>query len=301
MARFRAKYKNMAVTADVPVTTATAASNDPSAEAAASPLIDNGDASGTLLQQIEALKGAEQAELARQRMLDPPPATSPVDDAVEAAKEQVVKLERNDTPDAEAEEVLDLDEKLRRMGMSEETIEWMHIHPQVLTDPAVNAQAQHLHHVLAGEGFEAYSEPYFMEMERRLFGTGAVDADDEYAEAERQLGAAERRRDRIADINRELEDIEQNHISDVDRVIHEARKGRQSPAPVTAPPRRVAPVSAPVSREAIGSGGRRDSRITLSLAQKEAAKISGISEEHYAMNLLRLREEKEAGYHTGKP
>lgn len=54
-------------------------------------------------------------------------------------------------------------------------------------------------------------------------------------------------------------------------------------------------VSAPVSREAMSWSGRREDRpgsITLSIAQREAAKIAGISEVDYAQQLIRFREEK---------
>lgn len=56
-------------------------------------------------------------------------------------------------------------------------------------------------------------------------------------------------------------------------------------------------VSAPVSREAPSWTGKREDRpgsITLSLAQKEAARISGLTEVEYSRNLLRLREAKAA-------
>lgn len=55
--------------------------------------------------------------------------------------------------------------------------------------------------------------------------------------------------------------------------------------------------SAPVSREALSWSGRREDRpgrMTLTAAQREAAKISGLSETEYARNLLLLREAKAA-------
>lgn len=55
-------------------------------------------------------------------------------------------------------------------------------------------------------------------------------------------------------------------------------------------------VSAPVSREVPGNNGKRQSgTITLSLAQREAAKASGVTEAEYAKQLVKLRAEKEAG------
>lgn len=55
-------------------------------------------------------------------------------------------------------------------------------------------------------------------------------------------------------------------------------------------------VSAPVIREAPGSGGQRGSGvIKLTPAQREAAKMAGITETEYAKQLIKLRQEKDAG------
>lgn len=64
-------------------------------------------------------------------------------------------------------------------------------------------------------------------------------------------------------------------------------------------------VSAPVSRETMANGsynsyGERPGRVTLSIAQKEAAKIAGVSEAEYAANVLRLRQEKADGRYGGE-
>lgn len=67
-----------------------------------------------------------------------------------------------------------------------------------------------------------------------------------------------------------------------------------------APPPRKAAVSAPPSRETPNSQGRRESRITLTHEQKEAAKITGISEEEYAKGLIQLRNEKAKGNYGGQ-
>ena len=58
-------------------------------------------------------------------------------------------------------------------------------------------------------------------------------------------------------------------------------------------------MSAPVSRDAPNlSTGRPQSRtITLSPAQRDAARISGISETEYAKNLIRLNELKAQGHY----
>jgi len=66
-------------------------------------------------------------------------------------------------------------------------------------------------------------------------------------------------------------------------------------------PTRKAPVSAPPSREALNASGKRNSRITLTMQQKEAARIAGISEEDYAKGLMRLSQEKLNGNYGGAP
>jgi len=61
-------------------------------------------------------------------------------------------------------------------------------------------------------------------------------------------------------------------------------------------------VSAPVTRDAIASHGQdRTGRITLSVAQKDAAKIAGITEKEYAEQLIKLREHKTNGMYGGQP
>lgn len=113
----------------------------------------------------------------------------------------------------------------------------------------------------------------------------------------------------------------ENPAGAVDRVVDEARvspeRTREPSAPaedvfeydnarVVVSPKRVA-VSAPPSRSdtiAASYMGGRDydldrGRITLSQLQKEAARISGCSEQEYALQLIRLRDEKLAGNYQG--
>jgi len=61
--------------------------------------------------------------------------------------------------------------------------------------------------------------------------------------------------------------------------------------------------SAPVSRSVPdgGSYNERNGRVTLTPAQVDAARISGVSLTTYAEQLLRLREEKLNGNYTGRP
>ena len=78
---------------------------------------------------------------------------------------------------------------------------------------------------------------------------------------------------------------------------------REAPQPVVEEeveeqPRRIS--SAPPSREAVSSSGQRGTtQITLTVAQKEAARISGISEKDYVLQLLKLRQEKANGNYGG--
>lgn len=65
---------------------------------------------------------------------------------------------------------------------------------------------------------------------------------------------------------------------------------------------RTAPVvSAPVSREVpmSSSTARKPGQVTLSAAQKEAAKLAGITEAEYAKQVIRLQQEKMNGNYTG--
>lgn len=68
------------------------------------------------------------------------------------------------------------------------------------------------------------------------------------------------------------------------------------------PRTRSSMVSAPVSREAPpDSKGERPGQVRLSAAQKEAARISGLSEKEYAEQVLKLRNEKLNGNYGGAP
>jgi len=63
---------------------------------------------------------------------------------------------------------------------------------------------------------------------------------------------------------------------------------------------RKALVSAPPSREAPSLGtGPRGGKVTLTRAEKDAARISGVTEEEYAKQKLRLQQAKADGYYTG--
>ena len=97
------------------------------------------------------------------------------------------------------------------------------------------------------------------------------------------------------------EDISDD-IAPVDQVaaaIERARSFREVVPDLPKPISEKTFVSAPVSREtASWTSGRpedRPSRITLTVAQQEAAKIAGVSLAEYSAQLIRLREAKANG------
>lgn len=81
---------------------------------------------------------------------------------------------------------------------------------------------------------------------------------------------------------------------------------REKPKPKTEevrepePARRNPPVSAPVTRDvpSVTTGKPASTRVTLSPAEREAAKFSGITEQEYAKQKLRLQQEKAAGHYS---
>lgn len=93
--------------------------------------------------------------------------------------------------------------------------------------------------------------------------------------------------------------IRAGHAQDSDGYFQvlEERLGYRQPAASTE--RRSPPVSAPVSREApsLSTGKPTTSRIELTPAQREAARISGIDEFTYAKNLMRLNDLKKDGHY----
>ena len=141
--------------------------------------------------------------------------------------------------------------------------DWLRRNPKYMYDADENAKIGVVHKALLAEGYEPYTAPYFAEVEQRL------------------------------------------EASAVDRVIDEARAApveeyETGNSRIRISPKRVG-YSAPPSREVPSSDGRRydDGRITLTVAQKEAAAIAGISQEEYAAQVLRLQQEKANGNYTG--
>jgi len=97
-------------------------------------------------------------------------------------------------------------------------------------------------------------------------------------------------------------EIDSYILANVHADMQRAQAAAQAlPAPAPAPPaaqaRRGPPVSAPPSREtpAFGGGNTRPGEVTPSPAEREAARIAGISDTQYARNKIRLLEEKSRG------
>jgi hypothetical protein len=150
--------------------------------------------------------------------------------------------------------------------------DWLRAHPQYLHDADENARITALHHELIGEGVEAYSAPYFAEIEQRL------------------------------------EQSNGTH-SNADPIPAEAEEFETPHSRIRVSPKRVQ-VSAPPSRGGMGSivesylGGRdydmRQGRITLTAEQKHFARIAGVDDRTYAENLIKLRERKAMGDYGGQ-
>ncbi|WP_316200801.1 MULTISPECIES: hypothetical protein [unclassified Bradyrhizobium] len=160
--------------------------------------------------------------------------------------------------------------------------DWLRKNPEYLYDGPKNERLQRLHFDLVNEGHEAYGPEYFAEVDRRL----AAPADDETAD--RALATAKRHEAATAARQRADDDDAQVFVSPNGNRLR-----------VSAPPSREGTIAASYM------GGREydlsQGRITLTGAQKEAARISGISEREYAAQLLELRARKQAGDYGGSP
>lgn len=87
------------------------------------------------------------------------------------------------------------------------------------------------------------------------------------------------------------------YIDFIDTKLGLKQTAQQQEEPVVTQQQRTSIVSAPVSREVPSSSGsqNRGGKTHLTLAQREAAKIAGISEAEYAKNLNKLNEMKANG------
>lgn len=121
-----------------------------------------------------------------------------------------------------------------------------------------------------------------------------------------------RKNDKIRSLHWEI--IDEGHEFDSDEYIEvmETKLGLRepeeeeevvTPAPKPKPSvQRSSNVSAPVSREAPSSpDGDRGGLVKLTLAQREAAKIAGVTEKVYAENLSKIMKMKANGTYGGQP
>jgi hypothetical protein len=146
-------------------------------------------------------------------------------------------------------------------GLLHEEREWLREHPSALTDPYEQKQLEAAYYYCQKHGLERGSDEYFDAIEQRL----GYDAEERGE-----------RGDRLAP-------------------VYDDEERMNEPAP---PPRRQS-YAAPPSRSAPGSGTRHvsDERVELTPEQRQAAKISGVTEYEYAKGVKRLRELKARGYY----
>jgi hypothetical protein len=96
-------------------------------------------------------------------------------------------------------------------------------------------------------------------------------------------------------LNSQLESLQARQHRPADVVQEMRSRVAQEPVQAIPPPSRGPLVSAPVSRDAIGSNS--PSRIRLSREQCEMARAAGITEAEYAKELQRLNEMKRDGHY----
>jgi len=165
--------------------------------------------------------------------------------------------------------------------------QWLRKNPEYLQDERKNERLQSLHWELVGEGFEGYSPEYYTEVDRRLNAPAPKDHAVARALEVARAHAAETEEFSTPGGNR----LRISAREDVDRISGSANRS----AIVSAPPSREPPSSGGVSRH------MSEGTITLTREQREAARVSGISEKEYAFQLLKLREAQARGEYQGRP
>lgn len=150
-------------------------------------------------------------------------------------------------------------DRLDNTNLPDTAKNWLRSHPDYLTDPRKNAKIQALHWDILDEGHEAFSKNYFDSMEVHL----GLKAKPPKAEPD----------------DEEDED-------EVEQPSRDAKRGSV--------------VSAPVSREGtLGNRNRPSSPrdVNLTKAQREAARMTGVTETEYAKQLIKLGKLQEDGYY----
>lgn len=201
------------------------------------------------------------------------PASTDSDDAAIAFREQISNLNRAEEmqrqrPPQRSSRAVML-EGLRQQGLSETAITFLAENPAIADAPALADQAAK---AARAEGHEP-DTPGFFQSVRSHFAELAAE-DDRGAIASAMETASRYSGATSAEPIAEMAALERDKFN-----------------------RSAAMVSAPVSREAAvsWSGQRpaqRPGQVRLSVAQREAAKIAGISETEYAIELLNFEEAK---------
>jgi hypothetical protein len=160
---------------------------------------------------------------------------------------------------------------------------WLREHPAYLTDPRLNARLQALHWEVVDQGFEPYGEKYFEEINDRLGEGPKITPPTAVDRVLAEARAASIPDDDGDDDGRYLKSASGNLLAVGSRKVS-----------VSAPPSREVPSTS-------GTRNRDNGRVTLTTAEKEAAKIAGVSQEEYALQKLRLLEAKARGDYGGQP
>jgi hypothetical protein len=220
-------------------------------------------------------------------------------DPSEALKEQIAALRKSGREALERQQAAqqpkpepqnDLSAALDSTSLPASAKTWLLAHPEYVLNEDKNRQIAALHDDLVDEGIEPYGRNYFQEVERRLELHGTLlrnlnpnPAQDVDPEAVEKALSEARHGGEVYD-----------PPSGNSRVVLDAPRRKPRDEPIESP-RRI--YSAPPSRSVPTSNGTRysDNNITLGPAQKEAARIAGISEKEYAAQLLVLNRRKANG------
>jgi hypothetical protein len=188
------------------------------------------------------------------------PVAPPQDDAAAALQRQINEIKRTEALQREQN-----DAQVAMLAAQERRQAWLEATPAAKENvAALNV----LHQAALNAGLADTSQEYFSFLENQL------------ATLQRPAAAAA------------------NLVNEMQQRAAQVRPQEQPPRPTRLS---AAHVSAPVSREIpTGAGMPCSGRITLTLEQREAARMSGISEADYAKQLLKLRELQASGEYSDR-
>ncbi len=163
---------------------------------------------------------------------------------------------------AATEKPVEKKDPIEALNVPDRAKDWLREHKDFVTNPKQNIRLQAAHFDALDAGLKEFSTDYFIAVEERL---GLRDKPKTAKKTERKPA--------------KIETDQEEESSDEGRTVI---------------------VSAPVNRDT-GSGSseteQNGNRITLTREQAEHAKISGVSEEVYARNLIRLNGLKKQGHY----